>query len=127
MEDSRNQGNLYQDKIQKQLDEYRKASEKQAELYGEKRTKQGDEYSDLRQQQANNYKASMKDYVDDRSSYEEARQKAISSAEAVLENMYDSFGRAFKGTVTERWANLAAIIGALLVLVAIFQKRKDVI
>ena len=69
----------------------------------------------------------MTQYIDERSDYEEMRQKAISSAESLLQNMYDSYAHVFKGSVSERWVNLAAILAGLLVLITIFQKRKDVI
>ena len=66
-------------------------------------------------------------YGDQRSAYEEARQKAINSAEAILKTIYDNYGRAFRGTVMERWGILGGIIAGLLGLLLFFQKRKDVV
>ena len=117
----------YKDTILNQFGEYRKLSEKQGQTYGDARTVQGDAYAEQRQKQGDTYKKAMTAYADQRSAYEEARQKAISSAEAILETVYDNYGRAFRGSVTQRWAILGAIMAGLLVLLMFFQKRKDVI
>jgi len=125
--ESENQGAKYQDAILEQFAAYRKASERQGQEYADRRTQQGDEYAAKRQKQGDEYKAAMRAYGDARSDYEETRRKAISGAEAMLETIYVNYGRAFKGTVTQRWGTLAAIMAGLVVLLVIFQKRKDVV
>ena len=127
MDASKEDGKKYQDSILDQFTDYRKASEKQGAAYGDQRTKQGDDYAIIRQQQGDQYETAMKKYADEKSVYQESRQKAISSAEAILETMYDNYGRAFKGTVPERWGILGTIIAVLMGLLVFFQKRKDVI
>lgn len=127
MDQQKLDGKKYQDAILEQFSEYRKDSERQGQLYSDQRTRQGDEYAALRQKQGDEYKKQMQAYGDARSAYEEARQKAISGAESMLETMYDNFGRAFRGKVTERWSALVAIMAGLTGLLVFFQKRKDVI
>ena len=69
----------------------------------------------------------MQDYGDQRADYEKVRQKAISGSEAMLETVYDNYGRAFKGTAAQRWVTLGIIMAVLVVFLVIFQKRKDVV
>ncbi len=127
MAQSQSQGSRYQDAILAQFDEYRRLSEVQGAVYSDLRTLQGDEYASLRQQQGDDYRVAMQRYGDERSAYEQARQKAISGAEALLETVYDNYGQAFQGTVAGRWARLGGIMGGLVVLLLVFQKRKDVV
>jgi hypothetical protein len=69
----------------------------------------------------------MRVYGDDRAEWQEAREKAISSAEGVLGSIYDNYQQTFKGAVFNRWVLLIVIMAALSVFVLIFQKRKDVV
>lgn len=127
MQDARNQGKTYQDSILKQFDLYRLQSEEQGQLYGDLRSAQGDEYASARQAQGDAYQAAMQQYAEQRSNYEEARQKAVGSAEAILEGMVDNYGRAFGGNVPERWLKISLIMTALMGFLIFFQKRKDLI
>jgi ABC-type multidrug transport system ATPase subunit/pSer/pThr/pTyr-binding forkhead associated (FHA) protein len=121
------QGNIYQDAILDQFEEYRLDSQAQGDVYSEVRTEQGDEYSELRQQQGDEYSDAMQLYGDERSEWQESREKAISSAEGMLGSIYDNYQQTFQGTVVGRWVNLTLIMAALLVFVLVFQKRKDVV
>jgi LPXTG-motif cell wall-anchored protein len=110
------QGVNYQDQIMDQMEGYRLDSEEQGEFYSDMRSEQGDEYQDL-----------MRDYGDDRAAWQESREKAISSAEGMLETIYDNYGRAFSGSITNRWLVMAGLMLLLIIFVLIFQKRKDVV
>jgi len=110
------QGTEYQDEIMAQMEIYRKDSETQGEQYSEMRSAQGDEYQDL-----------MRDYGDERAQWQEDREKAISSAEGILETIYDNYGRAFTGSVTNRWLKMTGLMLAFIGIVLAAQKRKDVV
>jgi|GEM_PF-5981701 len=120
------QGKEYQDLTLEQYSGNRLASQAQGNTYAGFRTQQDDEYSALRQAQGVEYQQAMHNYGDERSKWQESREKAISSAEALLETTPDSYGRAFKGTVASRWLALIAIMIGLTAPVTFFQKRKDV-
>ncbi|MBN1666839.1 MAG: FHA domain-containing protein [Anaerolineales bacterium] len=121
------QGDDYQDLILGQFEQYRLDSQAQGEAYSDVRTAQGDEYADLRQTQGDEYSVAMRVYGDDRAEWQEAREKAISSAEGVLGSIYDNYQQTFKGAVFNRWVLLIVIMAALSVFVLVFQKRKDVV
>ncbi|NIW44074.1 MAG: ABC transporter permease, partial [Gammaproteobacteria bacterium] len=107
------QGADYQDQIMDQMEVYRKESEDQGQLYSDMRSAQGDDYQEL-----------MQNYGDERALWQENREKAISSAEGMIENIYDNYGRAFTGSVTSRWLIMTGLMLAFIVVVLIFQKRK---
>ena len=121
------QGQAYQASILDQFDQYRVQSEDQGHAYADLLTKQGNDYSTLRQAQGDEYQQAMHAYGDARSQWQESREKAINSAEALLGIFYDNYGRALKGTVAERWLALLGIMSGLTVLVLFFQRRKDVV
>ena len=110
------QGTAYQDKIMAQMEVYRKDSETQGELYSEMRSAQGDEYQDL-----------MRGYGDERAQWQEDREKAISSAEGIIETIYDNYGRAFTGSVANRWLIMTGLMLIFIGIVLVAQKRKDVV
>jgi hypothetical protein len=110
------QGEQYQDAIMEQMEVYRQDSEDQGQIYSDIRSAQGDEYQEM-----------MRTYGDERSDWQENREKAISSAEGILETIYDNYGRAFSGSVSMRWLVTAGLMFGFLGVVLIFQKRKDVI
>lgn len=127
MDQRQEQGNEYQDSILGQFDGYREDSKAQGAAYSEVRTAQGDEYAELREAQGDEYAADMTAYGDERAEWQESREKAINSAEAVLGSIYDNFQQAFRGTVIGRWMIMGVIMAALVVAVLVFQKRKDVV
>ncbi|MBI9046979.1 MAG: FHA domain-containing protein [Anaerolineaceae bacterium] len=110
------QGIAYQDEIMGQMEVYREDSVAQGEVYADLRNAQGDEYQE-----------EMQVYGDERAAWQKSREKAISSAEGLLESIYDNFGQAFSGSVFGRWVTMSFIMLLLLVLVLILQKRKDVV
>jgi hypothetical protein len=110
------QGEQYQDAIMEQMEVYRQDSEDQGQIYSDIRSAQGDEYQEM-----------MRTYGDERSDWQENREKAISSAEGILETIYDNYGRAFSGSVSMRWLVTVGLMFGFLGVVLIFQKRKDVI
>lgn len=121
------QGAEYQDQILGQFEDYRLDSQAQGAWYSDLRTEQGDEYKELRQQQGDEYTEAMQEYGDERAEWQEARDKAISSAEAILGAVYDNFPQIYERTVFSRWMIMGMIIFVLLGTVLIFQKRKDVV
>jgi len=120
------QGSEYQDQILDQFTGYRKDSQDQGQVYADVRTQQGDEYAALRQEQGDTYQVEMQTYADERSEYEEARQKAISGAETMLDTINTNFGRAFLGDASDRWVRLVIIMIGLLLMLIGFQKMKDI-
>ncbi len=119
------QGQVYQDSILSQFDQYRLDSQAQGNVYSALRTDQGDEYAILRQNQGDQYSTEMQTYGDQRAAWQETREKAISSAEALLGTIYDNYGHALKGGLTQRWLALIGINVVLMAAVLFFQKRKD--
>ena len=110
------QGAEYQDQIMAQMEVYRRESEVQGEGYSEMRSAQGDEYQSL-----------MRAYGDERARWQEDREKAISSAEGMVESIYDNYGRAFTGAVSIRWLIMSGLMLGFIGIVLVFQKRKDVV
>jgi len=127
MDQRQSQGQEYQNSILDQFTGYRLDSQVQGQGYSEMRTEQGDEYSTLRQAQGDEYSAAMRVYGDDRAQWQETREKAISSAEALLATVYDNYGQTLKGSIFARWVNMLLIMLVLLSMIFFFQKRKDVI
>jgi ABC-type multidrug transport system ATPase subunit len=110
------QGLEYQDRIMDQMEGYRVDSQEQGDAYSEARTMQGDDYAD-----------SMSAYGDERAEWQESRQKAISSAEGMLESIYDNYNRAFTGSLIGRWAIMVMMLFVFIFIVLVAQKRKDVV
>jgi hypothetical protein len=123
----RQQGEEYQNLVADQFEQYRLDSITQGEAYSELRTAQGDEYADLREAQGDEYSAAMQAYGDERAAWQESREKAISSAEALLGSLYDNFRQAFVGSVVGRWMIMLSIQFGLFFLIVLAQKRKDVV
>ena len=121
------QGQDYKDRTARQFEVYRQASEAQGADYAQARQTQGDQYAAARQAQGDQYSADMRAYSNTRANWQESREKAIGSAEGRLEAIYDNYSQAFRGSLAERWDALLAIMAGLLVVVLIFQKRKDVV
>jgi hypothetical protein len=121
------QGQAYQDRILEQFEGYRLESQDQGAVYSEARTAQGDEYAERRKAQGDEYADAMGVYGDDRAEWQEAREKAISSAEAVLGAIYDNYPQTFRGAVIGRWIIMVVLAIGFLGVVFIFQKRKDVV
>ena len=59
--------------------------------------------------------------------WETKRGKAIATAEGKIKAIWDNYGRTFKGGLMERWLAMSGIMAVVLVLVIVFQKRKDVV
>ena len=125
MEQRAAQGLVYQDQILAQFDEYRRESQEQGQEYSEARTLQGDEYAASREAQGEEYSDEMRAYGDLRTEWQESREKAISSAEGVLGAIYDNYAHTMKGSLWVRWVALVLINAVLLIIVLVFQKRKD--
>jgi ABC-type multidrug transport system ATPase subunit/pSer/pThr/pTyr-binding forkhead associated (FHA) protein len=121
------QGQEYQDQILGQFDAYRLDSQEQGQAYSDVRTEQGDEYASSREAQGDEYAEEMRIYGDERADWQENREKAISSAEGVLGAIYDNYAHTMKGSLLNRWLALVLINTVLLVIVLVFQKRKDLV
>ena len=131
--------NAYQRQREKQGQEYQQAREKQGLEYQQAREKQGLEYQQAREKQGQDYQKLVekqmrefedresKGYEDRLTDWRTKRTKTIGAAEGKIKAIVDNYGRTFKGGVVGRWTAMAAIILVVLVLVMIFQKRKDTI
>ena len=127
MDDRSAQGREQQDAIMDQFEEYRLDSQDQGQVYADLMDAQGDVYADRRQSQGDEYEEVMQDYGDERAEWVKNREKAISSAEMMLGSMYDDYGYVFRGSILTRWFVLGLIMSVYLLIMLIFQKRKDVV
>jgi ABC transport system ATP-binding/permease protein len=119
-----------QEKGQEQCSDYVDELEEQQEEYTDAREKQMEDYQDERQEQMEDYQDTLTSddgWAGAKQTWAEDRQKAISSAEGVLKNMFESYDYAFQGEIYSRWAWVAGISLGLLALIMFFQKRKDVV
>ncbi|MCD4753975.1 MAG: hypothetical protein K8R40_12970, partial [Anaerolineaceae bacterium] len=73
------------------------------------------------------YKEDMEGYSDELTDYERKRQKAISSAEAILGILWDDYGRTFQGTTTVRMLYIGIITVVEFILLLFMMKRKDTV
>jgi len=106
----------YFDSVQDQFSDYSVEQKVSMERYMEKR-----------QGQAEGFSSELDQYGNDLADWQRNRQKAVSAAENVLKNVLQKFGRAFDGTVKDRWIvlgiqSLVMFIGMLLLM-----KRKDIL
>lgn len=106
---------------------YAKKREQQGQEYQDLREAQGEEYRKLVEAQYETYQEDMEDYGEDLREWQSDREKAVRGAEGMIESLYKQYRPAFEGDVNKSWVALVAISGVVLVLTAIFQKRKDVI
>jgi ABC-type multidrug transport system ATPase subunit/pSer/pThr/pTyr-binding forkhead associated (FHA) protein len=88
----------------------------------------------LYRSQADLYTAQLKEYQTAKISYEAARNKAVSSAEALIKNSTDKIGWSFVDIrdmktlipwITQTWIAQLIIIGVYFLLILVFIKRKD--
>ena len=121
------QGREYQVLVSDQFEQYRLDSISQDELYSQLRTAQGDEYAGRHKAQGDDYTAAMQTYGDEQAAWQESRDKAIISAEALLGFLYDNFRQVFVGSVISRWLVMLLIQLGLLLLILVVQRRKDVV
>ncbi|MBS1249951.1 MAG: hypothetical protein MAG431_01540 [Chloroflexi bacterium] len=127
LDDQRAQGEEQQDSSMEQFEAYRLESQDQGQEYADLMDAQGDEYADMRQEQGDAYQESIQDYGDERADWVKNREKAINSAETLLSSMYDDYGYVFDGTIYKRWMVLGVIMVGYVIIMVIFQKRKDVV
>ncbi|MBE9506668.1 MAG: hypothetical protein IMY86_01340, partial [Chloroflexi bacterium] len=117
----------YMDDMQDQGDEYQDVREEQGDEYQDLREEQGDEYQDVREEQGDKYEAAMEEYADDRAEWQRNREQAIGGAEGMLKSIFEGYGHAFRGGCSERWSIMGLIMVGLLILIVVFQKRKDTV
>ena len=117
----------YTDDAQAQGDEYQEMREQQGDEYQDLREQQGDEYQDLREEQGNDYEDEAGEYADERSEWQRGREQAIGGAEGLLKSIFEGYGHAFRGSYMGRWLVMCVISFGMLILILIFQKRKDVV
>ncbi len=127
MDAQREQGKEQQDAFMEQFENYRLESQDQGQVYADLMDEQADEYTALRQEQADEYTEAMQDYGDERADWIKNREKAINSAETLLGTMRDDYGYVFDGSIISRWLKLIGIMVAYIIIMLIFQKRKDVV
>jgi ABC-type multidrug transport system ATPase subunit len=106
---------------------YAKKREQQGADYQKKREAQGEEYRDLTEAQFEEYQDSMESYGEDLRGWQSDREKAVRGAEGMIEAIYKQYKPALEGDVEKSWLALGLISGVVLILIVIFQKRKDVI
>jgi ABC transport system ATP-binding/permease protein len=121
------QGREQQDAVMDQFEQYRLDSQDQGQVYADLMDAQGDIYADSRQAQGDEYQDVMQDYGDLRAEWVKNREKAISSAEMMYGSMYDDYGYVFRGSILTRWIVLGLIMSIYILIMLIFQKRKDVV
>jgi len=117
----------YMDDMQAQGDEYQEMRERQGDEYRDLREQQGDEYQEMREGQGDEYEAQMSEYADARAEWQRSREQAIGGAEGILKSIFEGYGRAFRGSYVSRWITMCVICFGLLILILVFQKRKDVV
>jgi hypothetical protein len=121
------QGDEYQDIRQAQGDEYQDQRQAQGDQYADQRQTQGDQYQSQREAQGDEYADQMEIWGEDKAEWQRSREKAIQGAEGMLKSIFENYGTTFKGTVATRWAAMGAIMAGLVILIIVFQKRKDVV
>ena len=45
----------------------------------------------------------------------------------MLKNIFDNYGRAFKGSVGSRWLAMTIVMAVLVAAIVFFQRQKDVV
>jgi len=119
-----------QAQAQDQCDEYIDGLMEQQEEYTDARAEQSEAYQDQRQEQMDDYQDALTGpdgWSNQKQEWAEDRQRAISSAEGVLKNMFESYDYAFRGEVYSRWAWIGGLGVFFLGIIMFFQKRKDVV
>ena len=119
--------NAYRQQVEKQQRDYGDLVKKQQTDYGKAREQQMLDYAKSREKQGGEFKDLMRAYGDQRTEWEKTRGKAISTAEGKIKAIWDNYGRTFQGGLMGRWLAMSAIMAVVLVLVIVFQKRKDVV
>lgn len=117
----------YMEAMEGQGDEYQDLRQQQGDEYQDLREQQGSEYQDLREQQGDEYETAMEGYADERADWQRSREQAIGGAEGMLKSIFESYGHAFQGGYVGRWVTMGLIMVGLLILIVVFQKRKDTI
>ncbi len=107
--------------------EYARKREQQGQDYQKRREQQGEEYRELTEQQFEGYQNQMEAYGEDLRTWQSDREKAVRGAEGMINGIYEQYGPAMEGDVEKGWLALSTISVVLLVLIVVFQKRKDVI
>lgn len=117
----------YYDTRSDQMSNYFDTVQDQFSDYSDEQEMSMEDYMELRQDQAETYSSALDEYGNDLADWQRNRQKAVSAAENVIKNVLEKFGRAFEGTVEQRWTVLGIQSGIMFVLILIFQKRKDIL
>ena len=117
----------YRDDVEGQFEEYKEDVGDQLEDYSSEEREIIELYAENNMDVFEVYKEDMEEYSDELSDYERTRQKAISSAEAVLGMLWDDYGRTFRGTATARMSYIGIITLVEFILLLIMMKRKDTV
>jgi hypothetical protein len=126
-DDREKQGEAYTDLREQQGDDYTALRQSQGDEYTALRQAQGDEYQAARESQGDEYEVAVTDWGESKADWEENRQKAINGAEGLIQTIFESYGHAFQGPYTTRWAWMAGIMALMLALIIVFQKLKDTV
>jgi len=117
----------YRDDVEGQFEEYKEDVGDQLEQYSGEEREIIELYAEDNMDVFEVYKEDMEEYSDELTDYERTRQKAISSAEAVLGMLWDDYGRTFQGTATVRMLYIGIITVVEFILLLIMMKRKDTV
>ncbi len=107
--------------------EYMEDMQAQGDEYQALREAQGEQYQDMRQAQGDEYEAAMEVYSDEFAEWQQSREQAIGGAEGRLAAMFETYGRTFRGHYIGRWVNMVIIIGVMMLMITVSQKRKDAV
>ena len=117
----------YYDQRSDQMTSYFDDVQVQFADYSEKQKSSMEKYMEKRQGQAEGFSGELDKYGNNLADWQRNRQKAVSAAENVLKNVLQKFGRAFDGTVQDRWLVLGIQSLVMFILILVLQKRKDIL
>ncbi|MFC2030233.1 FHA domain-containing protein [Chloroflexota bacterium] len=107
--------------------EYERKSKNQGEKYRKRRERQGETYRELTVEQFDAYQDEMEEYGEDLREWQSDREKAVGSAEGMIEAILKSYRAPLEGDVQASWLALVIISAIVFGVALVFQKRKDVI
>jgi ABC transport system ATP-binding/permease protein len=108
-----------------QMGDYFDTVQDQFSDYSDDQKESMENYMDTRQDQAEGFSENLDQYGTNLADWQRDRQKAVSAAENVLKSLLEKFGRAFEGTLKDRWLVLGAQSVIMFVGMLVLMKRKD--
>ncbi len=121
------QMSIYYDQRSDQMTTYFDDVQGQFAEYSDEQKTSMERYMEKRQGQAEGFSGELDQYGNNLADWQRNRQKAVSAAENVLKNVLQKFGRAFEGSVEDRWLVLGIQSLVMFIAILILQKRKDIL